>query len=32
MARMEPREIRDLLVNVASLVDRVRRGLLVSQE
>lgn len=29
---MEPREIRALLVSVASLVDRVLRGLLVSQE
>lgn len=29
---MEPREIRDLLVSVVSLVDRVLRDLLVSQE
>jgi len=29
---MELREIRDLLVIVASLVDRVLRGLLVSRE
>lgn len=32
MVQMELREIRDLLVHVASLVDRVQRGLPVSRE